>query len=133
LKLKDSINQVVCWANDKDYVVLFEKDGDDSVDCCSKVISIKSTNVLETQLYVLLHECGHILIDENSSVFNFKEVYCSFGEKSKTYKSFRIMEEVEAWKRGRTLADRLYIDINQEKWDRAVARAIYKYMEWAVS
>ena len=132
MDLKESIDQVTYWASDKNYIVLFEKDGDDSVDCCSKIISIKSTNILETQLYVLLHECGHVLIDENKSVFDFKGVYCSFGEKSKTHKAFRIIEEVEAWKRGRVLADRLGIYINEDKWNGAVSRAIYKYMQWAI-
>ena len=124
---------VTNWAEDKGYFVLFEEDGDDAIDCVSKVISIKSTNRVETQLYVLLHECGHALVSENGSVFDFKGVGSQYSKKSKISKVFVLMEEVEAWKRGFSLAGRLGIPIDNDRWNRAVSRAIWKYAEWTSS
>ena len=124
---------VTSWAEDKGYLVLFESDGDDSIDCDSKIISIKSTNRIETQLYVLLHECGHALIRENGSTFHFKNIEENYSKTSKISKVFVLMEEVEAWKRGYRLASRLGVRIDDEKWNRAVSRAIWKYAEWTSS
>ena len=132
-KLQEYIDALVIWAFEKGYYVIFDRNGDDSICRESKIISIKNTRSLETQLYTLLHECGHLLIYNNNSVFEYERVEGSYGEKTMTRKSFRVIEEVEAWKRGKTLASRLGITINEKKWDREVSSAINKYMKWAVS
>ena len=124
---------VTGWAEDKGYFVLFEEDGDDAIDCISKVISIKSTNRIETQLYVLLHECGHALVRENGSIFDFEGVESQYSKRSKISRVFVLMEEVEAWKRGFSLANRLGIPIDIDRWNRAVSKAIWKYAEWTSS
>ena len=96
-------------------------------------MSINSTRSLETQLYILLHECGHILVSESDSIVNgAEEVFDKYGEKTKIYKVFTVIEEVEAWKRGLRLAKKLNIPVNKEKWNRDVARAINSYMKWAI-
>jgi len=80
----------------------------------------------------MLHEAGHLLVGESDSVVNGEEeVLKKYSEKSKIHKTFTVIEEVEAWKRGLGLARRLGIPINKEKWNKDVARAIYKYMIWA--
>ena len=67
---EEAIDSLVYWAETKGYVVDFSYNGDDSVDRESKIISINSTRSTETQLYVLLHECGHILVSKSDKVVN---------------------------------------------------------------
>jgi len=129
---KDSLSHLRHWAMTKGYHVEFSRDGDDSVDRIGKIISINTTRSLETQVYVMLHECGHILVYENDKVMNFRKIASKYNEKSKIHKVFTVIEEIEAWKRGRMLANRCCIEIDDEKWNRDIARAIRKYMKWAL-
>jgi len=128
-----SIDIVIYWLQSKGYYIEVDRTGDDSVDRIVKIVSINSTRSLETQLYILLHECGHILVSESDSIVNgAEEVFDKYGEKTKIYKVFTVIEEVEAWKRGLRLAKKLNIPVNKEKWNRDVARAINSYMKWAI-
>jgi len=129
---QSDLDSLEYWANQRGYYIDFAHDGDDSVDRVSKIISINTTRSLETQVYILLHECGHILVYNNDKVMGFRKIADRYEERTKISKVFTVMEEVEAWKRGKTLAKRLCISINEDKWNRDVARAIKKYMEWAV-
>ena len=129
---QESIDTVIYWLHKRGYFVDFSYNGDDSVDRESKIISINTTRSLETQLYTLLHECGHILIYGSDKVTNVKEVTDSYNEKSNIHRVFRVVEEVEAWKRGLSLANRLGIFVDKEKWNRDVARALKQYMKWCL-
>ena len=128
---RESIDTLICWLDEKNYHVDFDRKGDDSVDTSNKIVSINSTRTEETQLYILLHECGHVLIDANEKIVKYKQVQEKFSEKTCMNKVFTVMEEVEAWKRGRLLARRLSIPIDEEKWNRDMSRALNKYIKWA--
>ena len=126
------ISSVCDWLERRGYYIEFSRKGDDSVDRENKIVSINTTRSLETQLHVMLHECGHILVLESDPVVSgIDEVLSKYSSKAKIHKTFTVIEEVEAWKRGLKLAKRLSIPINKEKWNKDVARAIYKYMLWA--
>jgi len=126
------IGLVFEWLDKRGYYVEFSTSGDDSVDRLNKIVSINTTRSLETQLHVMLHECGHVLVAESDPIVSgIDEVLTKYSEKSKIHKTFTVIEEVEAWKRGLKLASRLGVPINKEKWNKDVARALYKYMLWA--
>jgi hypothetical protein len=108
----------------------FSNDGDDSVDVISKIISINNKKSIEYQFYTVLHECGHILVKENDS-FEIKKNADINPEKTKAHKVFRVIEEIEAWKRGLTLCKRMGIPVDKKKWDKFVVVAIMNYMVWA--
>jgi hypothetical protein len=130
---QDSIDTIIYWLQKRGYFIDFDRNGDDSVDRESKIVSINTTRSLETQLYILLHECGHVLVSESDNIVNgSEEVLCKYSEKSKIYRVFTVIEEVEAWKRGLRLAKKLGIPVNKAKWNKDVARAIKKYMEWTL-
>lgn len=129
---RDAIGVLVDWLDNKGYYVDFDRSGDDSVDTSSKIVSINTTRTLETQLYILLHECGHVLIHNNEDVVKYRDIQERFQERTVINKVFTVMEEVEAWKRGKLLARRLGINIDEEKWNKDVTRALHKYMKWAV-
>ena len=128
----EAIASLVCWAQDYGYDVQLDRYGDDSIDEESRIISINTNSSLETQLHTLLHECGHLLIYKNGTPFKINDVINKYSERTKIHRVFRVIEEAEAWKRGRALARRLYIELNDDKWNRAVARALKRYMEWAI-
>ena len=70
LKYMNSFRIVESWLCEKGYEVLLETDGEDAVYFdCSQIV-INSRNHIEKRLYILLHECGHILINNNSKLKN---------------------------------------------------------------
>lgn len=129
---QDALQTLEYWAYTKGYYIEFSRNGDDSVDRESKIISINTNRSEETQLYTLLHECGHILVYGSDKIMDTKSVTENFSEKSNMYRVFTVIEEVEAWKRGLSLANRLGIAVNKDKWNRDVARALKLYMKWCL-
>ena len=129
----EDINKLIHWADDRGYHVLIDSDGDDTICYESKTISIKNTRREEIQLYILLHECGHLLTHKNGSVHKFDLVRDSYTDRAQIVKTYNVIEEIEAWKRGRTLADRLDIEVDENRWQKEVSKAITKYMKWALS
>lgn len=128
---EEAITTLIHWLDTKGYYVDFDRNGDDSVDCSAKIVSINNTRTLETQLYILLHECGHILIHNNDKLMKYAEVQGNYRERTNIHKVFTVMEEVEAWKRGMLLAKRLNIEIDEKKWNMDISRALNKYIRWA--
>jgi len=128
----DYIESLICWASDKDYFVEFNSGGENTICSVSKTIDINDKQSPRMQLICLLHECGHILIYENGSVPDFKHLK-NFDEDNieSFYRVNRVLEEAEAWKRGRSLADRLAIPIDDEEWEREKIYALQKYINWA--
>ena len=130
---QESIDTIIYWLHKRGYFIDFSYNGDDSIDRESKIVSINTTRSLETQLYILLHECGHVLVAENDSIVNgINEVLDKYAEKTSIYRVFTVIEEVEAWKRGLRLAKKLQIPVDKNKWNKDVARAIKRYMEWTL-
>jgi len=126
---------VESWLLEKDYTIFLETDGQDAVYFeCNQVV-INSRNHVEKRLYILLHECGHILINNNSldRVFSLShDTAAIMGVRvSRKRRVAKLTEEIEAWKRGESLAKRLNIEINEEKFDKIRADSIISYVEWA--
>lgn len=124
------IENLTNWANDRGYHVEMVKNGDDSICHISKTIEINSSSKPSVQAIRLLHECGHALIFDNGSKFNFKEKR-EYSKNTVAYKVFAVIEEVEAWKRGKELAKRLDIPIEEAEWEADMVRALKKYINWA--
>ena len=136
MSLRDSYNIVEGWAHSKGYDVLLETDASDGVYFNCGQIVLNSRNHIEKRLYILLHECGHILINNNSMdrVFSLSQDTDAIlgGRKvSRERRVAKLTEEIEAWKRGEALARRLGIKIDEKKFDRIRADAIMSYVEWA--
>ena len=94
----NSIGIVLGWFDKKGYVVEFDRSGDDSVDRENKLVSINNTRSLETQLHVMLHEAGHVMVYNSDSIVNgIEEVLVKYSEKSKIHKIENIKKI--KWKR----------------------------------
>jgi hypothetical protein len=124
-------NILEVWANERGYFIDFRKDGDNSICSVSKIIEINSSIPVETQVYYLLHECGHALIFDNGSFYNFEQIKKAHPEENDYHRVFVILEEAEAWKRAYNLAKRLFIDIDEDRWKSEVVDALSKYVKWA--
>jgi len=132
-----SINQVVDWAEDRGLGVAFKRGLEDQYNCDSKLIEINTANGLEHRFYVLLHECGHYLIHKTSSTFvRDMPMYKGFfgGDdgrvaRSKAYHVALVAEEIEAWKRGRNLARRLNLSVDNKRYDDLMAKCVYSYIK----
>lgn len=127
---RQAIECLVSWAESKSYTVEFVKNGDDSICKISKQIEINSSRPLETQFYRLLHECGHALIFENGGKLNF-EPNIQPKQDNAQIRTLTVIEEIEAWQRGLTLAKRLRIPVDEKKWEFLMLAAIRKYIVWA--
>ena len=106
-----------------------------------KHININSRQGIEKQLYSFLHECGHLLIQTNWTKYETSypatakmNQYATVRkqlERSPKYKVDCIAEEIEAWRRGKSLAERLGLYINEEKYNALTAECVYSYIKWA--
>lgn len=76
-----------------------------------------------TRLYMLLHECGHALIDSGQGYL------AHFTPESERLDI--VAEEIEAWNRGRRLAYRLGLRIDAAAFRRLRKRCLRSYVVWA--
>ncbi len=122
------------WSVDCDYCVR------DEIFFNGKYITISKRQGPEKRLYALLHECGHLLIQQNN--VKYEENYPTQArmnqfftnkqiERSKDYRVETLIEEIEAWNRGTNLAKRLGIFINEKNYRKLANECIYSYIGWA--
>ena len=136
MNFANSFEIVESWLIDKGYSVCLETDAQDAVYFSCNQIVLNSRNHIEKRLYILLHECGHILINNNPtdrvlSLSMETEAVMGGRRVSRKRRVAKIAEELEAWKRGEKLARRLGVEISEEKFDKIRADAIISYVEWA--
>ena len=132
---KSCIEAVELWLCSKDYEILYETDAQDGIYYCARQIVLNSRNHVEKRLYILLHECGHLLINstKRDRVFALsRNTEAVMGNRTTRKRRVAVLsEEIEAWKRGERLAKRLQLRINEDKFDKMRANAIMSYVEWA--
>ena len=133
--------RLITWLEKKNWTVDIDYTNRDEIVPSSKVVFINSRQGIEKQFYSFLHECGHLLIQANWT--NYEKAYPATAkmfayasthkqlERSAKYKVDQISEEIEAWKRGKNLADRLGLYINEEKYNALTAECVYSYITWA--
>ena len=128
------------WLSQKKWNVDCDYDVRDEMFPQGKYITISKRQGSEKQLYSLLHECGHLLIQQ--SVDNYERTYPAQArmnqfmahrgiEKSKHYKVDVVCEEIEAWRRGKNLASRLGVFVDDKNFHKVSSLCIYSYIEWA--
>ncbi len=133
----EGIEAVVAWCAFRRINVEFTSKPGGLYNGVDRVIHVNSNQTVEKQLYVLLHECGHLLIDDRSQTteFRFRKGYYVLDEmvrKSFVHRVSIVDEEFEAWARGRKLARKLGVKINDDVFDELKAKFLRSYMLWAV-
>lgn len=105
-----------------DVVVDFDPLGMDEYWIDDKLITINDMKSAQHQLFVLLHEAGHVILRDNP---DFDKMFPG----SKTSKVEILKEEVMAWEEARKLAYDLKIPLDKD-WQIHVRQAIMKYVHW---
>jgi hypothetical protein len=119
----DYMSSVEAFLSDiYDVVVDYDPMGMDEYWIDDKVITINDMKDPKYQLFVLLHEAGHVILRADE---DFDKMFPG----SKTSKIEILKEEVMAWVEARKLASKLQIPLGKE-WEIHVRRAIMKYVHW---
>lgn len=124
------------WIIEKGYSVELLPNKNDEVMWDSNCIVINKNHKWETRYYSLLHEIGHILVSEDKKQFLYDyPLYVEYetrGRKSHAYRISTIGEEIEAWKKGRVLGDKVLNHfINYDKYNKLMTGCIMSYVKWA--
>jgi hypothetical protein len=130
----NGISTVIEWCNQRSIVVDFIQVisgpfADGSYDPQTKIIEINARSRPETQLFYLLHECGHHLIAQcgDKRIRHVTHNQLLNDKRSLVSKIDEIAEEFEAWIRGRKLAERLDIYVNAVRFEQEKAEALATY------
>ena len=89
------------------------------------IIGINNTESIERQLFILLHEAGHVSLRRDQKRF------LNIDETTSEGKRLRLLEEREAWREGRILAKYMKININDKEWKNFSKKNIAEYAVWA--
>ena len=92
----------------------------------------------ENKLYSALHECGHLLVQQNT--FSYEKRYKSQVEglfdrrkcRSVRWRIDFLKEEYDAWDRGYRLAKSLKIPISREGYHDYASKCLATYCRWVV-
>jgi len=132
---------LIQWLEKKGWTVDFDYLNQDEMIPPSKLINVSTRQGVEKQLYSFLHECGHLLIQSNWN--RYEKEYPATAkmnacatvhkqiERSPKYRVDCLSEEIEAWKRGKKLADRLGLYYNEEKYNDLASKCVMTYVKWA--
>ena len=120
------------YCNKKGYAVLYKSVELDSIYYQDNKIVIGVNHTDEVALYCLLHEIGHAILFGKKTTYQreFDQVYSKFSRQSKTYKLTAIQEELDAWKEGLKLANRLKIKIDRRKYEIYKTKCVLTYLSW---
>jgi hypothetical protein len=126
------LSKLIDWCNERSLVVGFTRGiNGGTYDPETNVIEVVGNARPETQLHFLLHECGHYLVDKCGDKRIRRAAAAIEGARSLVGKVDIINEEFEAWNRGRKLAKRQRISINNANFEVQRARALSSYFYWA--
>jgi hypothetical protein len=139
----DSLERTVYWLAIKGYCVEFRFGAEAMLhpDDQSGRVQINKTNPPETQLHMLLHECGHLLLMRTRGYRKrFGQGYpllemqitSKLDRRDPVHRTMVVTEECAAWDAGLKLAKKLSLDINRERFDTTRAKKLQSYFAWAV-
>ena len=134
-----ALERIIDWCAKKNITIEFTNRREAGVLATEeKKIYVNSTLSYEKQVFVLLHECGHLLIgfEKTHETHRFKLGYPSSQDpawKGKfIHRCIILEEEFEAWHRGRKLAKKLEVEINENNWNATKSSFIKSYLRWAM-
>lgn len=99
----------------------FESSGSNDICFESKSIEINKDLPLEDQIFILSHECGHILAAKKKFLPNKSDNFLQNN-------IFRLREEYEAWESGLNVLKNLEIPFDKNKFQAFMSKSIKKYI-----
>lgn len=131
----EKLAAVIAWCEQRGIVVTFSKSPNGEYLHEERSITINGRLSPETQLFILLHECGHALVGERQRKQRYGNGYSAeadpYAKRTILYRVDVIDEELEAWHRGLKLAKRLGITVNVDRYNRVRAGYVKTYLQWA--
>ena len=136
-RIDEGIDKLVEWSTKKGFSIDFDYCCHDEFRSTEKAISINTRQSRENQLYALLHECGHLILHSNEKLYakkypsSMKMAYYNSNkrlQKSSKYKVDVLAEEIDAWRKGKDLAKRLDIFIEEENYYTTMSKCVYTYI-----
>lgn len=123
-----SFDKLVKYAEGRGYEVFLSSEN--YIDPLRKEISISKTARPELQLFLLLHELGHV---EQFRDSQYEERF-HYGNVNRDIKTINnrawyqiLMSEVDAWERGKEIAKKNSIAIDLSKYDAYAGRCVKTY------
>ncbi len=119
--------------------VVFERDGETALFherrgiIPGDFIIVNNRVTRQRQLYLLLHEAGHVLLRESEKEHKrrYPAAVVHGSRPTRAHKIDTLREEVMAWEKGREIAADFQIPIDDSVWHSMVTSALYKYLEWS--
>jgi hypothetical protein len=121
-KSKPELLRLVSWAENLGYEVVFDKDGGNNICFETKTIEISSKVKVEERIYILSHECGHILTSRKRALPHPK------AASSDDKKMNRLWEEMISWIKARSILIELEINFDEKKFSAYSARCLANYL-----
>lgn len=118
------------WARARGIKIEFTQDSG-CWDPDTYVIEVSHREKPLNQVLCMLHECGHFLADVHCKQNKTLMKHIDGHQKSYKTRVAIINNEIEAWARGKKLADRLKLGINSKNYEQEAARWIMTYVRWA--
>ena len=137
-KFEAGLDKLIEWSTKKGFSIDFDYCGHDEFRSTEKAISINTRQSRENQLYALLHECGHLILQNNDDLYNAKYpssakmAYCTNNkrlESSPKYKVDVMAEEIDAWRKGKDLAKRLGVYVDEDNYYSISTKCLYTYIK----
>lgn len=117
VKYQRSYKRLSSWIVNKRKVKLVSSFSvKDEYNSNTRTIKISKRTGYEHRLYSLLHECGHVIIQDKPS---YRQIFAYSNLTSGSVKKIKIdtlKEEFYAWDVGYEIAKKLKIKINREKY-----------------
>ena len=134
----DGLRVTTEWARSKDIIVDFIKVQSGRFHSQSRRIEVSAHMAPVLQLYILLHELGHFLIEDEGPTYvadrfpnGYRRIMDDVPGRGPLHKVDVIAEEFDAWSRGLTLAKHLGIEVDRQVFDDVRARYLVSYFKWA--
>ena len=120
--------------------VVFERDGETALFHDKRELTdgdfiiVNNRVSLEKQLYMLLHEAGHVLLreDVHHHTEHFPASVSKTKRLSRAHKIDILREEVLAWEAGKDIARDFGIPIDNKLWHSMTCSALFKYVNWCI-
>jgi len=103
----------------------------------ARMITYSRRHKEEKQIYSILHECGHYLIQEEDDYEIKYKTQIEGYKDGRKKRSLRwridyLKEEMLAWDVGKQLAEELGITINEKEYDKHAAFCLKSYCHWVI-
>lgn len=131
--------KLIKWINSKNWDIEFGTYEDQMLPF-DRIIQINNKFKIENQLYACLHECGHLILRLNKNYkYKYPHSYKEFSKPTKNKKLIKtkqcqidiISEEIDAWNKGKWLAKKLNLNINEENYNKEMYKFVFTYIKQA--